>query len=161
MEPFLKQLLTTLTADHVRFVVIGGVALNLRGHLRATEDLDICYARDRENLVALVRALSTLHPSLRGAPKELPFALDLSTLRMGLNFTLDTDAGPLDLLGEVAGVGGFAAVDALSSEMVLHGQRVLVLSIEGLERAKRAAGRPKDLLDLGALQALKKKLPPA
>ena len=81
--------------------------------------------------------------------------LDEASLRSGLNFTLDTDDGPLDLFGEVPGLGTFEHVDAASSELDIGGTRVLVLTLDGLERAKRAAGRPKDLLDLGYLRALK------
>jgi hypothetical protein len=150
----LKQLLSRLVDHQVRFSVIGGVALIARGVQRSTEDLDISYARDRENLSRLVDALAPLNPRLRGVPEGLPFALDLATLRAGLNFTLDTDLGPLDLLGEVPGLGSFDHVDAASSELEIAGLPLLVLTVEGLERAKRAAGRPKDLVDLGYLRAL-------
>jgi hypothetical protein len=75
--------------------------------------------------------------------------------RNGLNFTLDTDLGPLDLLGEVPGLGTFDRVDAASSELEIDGARLLVLTLDGLERSKRAAGRPKDLVDLGYLRALR------
>lgn len=87
----LRELLGHLADHQVRFVVIGGVALIARGVQRATEDLDIAYARDRENLKRLADALAPLHPRLRGVPPELPFVLDEASLRSGLNFTLDTD----------------------------------------------------------------------
>jgi hypothetical protein len=151
----LKELLKHLVDHQVRFSVIGGVALIARGVQRATEDLDIAYARDRENLARLANALSLIHPRLRGVPADLPFTLDVASLRSGLNFTLETDFGPLDLLGEVAGLGTFDSIDAASSELDIGGLPVLVLTLNGLERAKRAAGRPKDLLDLGYIQALK------
>lgn len=150
----LAKLLKTLTDGGVRFVVIGGVALIARGVQRATEDLDIAYARDRDNLRRLSAALAPLHPRLRGVPEGLPFVLDEASLRHGLNFTLVTDLGPLDLLGEVPGLGSFEHVDAAASELTIAGAPLLVLTVEGLERAKRAAGRPKDLLDLGYLAAL-------
>ena len=60
------------------------------------------------------------------------------------------------LLGEVAGLGTFEHVDAASSELEIAGSPILVLTLDGLERAKRAAGRPKDLVDLGYIHALKK-----
>jgi hypothetical protein len=151
----LRELLAQLVEHHVRFSVIGGVALIARGVQRATEDLDIAYARDRENLANLAAALKPLHPRLRGVPADLPFVLDELSLRSGLNFTLDTDLGPLDLLGEVAGLGTFERVDAASSPLEIDGTRLLVLTLDGLEQAKRAAGRPKDLVDLGHIRALK------
>lgn len=152
----LQQLIALLSDAKIRFSVIGGVALIARGVQRSTEDLDIAYARDRENLKRLATALAPIHPRLRGVEGDLPFVLDEATLRSGLNFTLDTDLGPLDLLGEVAGIGTYAAVDALSDELEIAGTKMLVLTVEGLEKAKRAAGRPKDLVDLGYLKALRK-----
>lgn len=151
----LRELLRRLADHRVRFSVIGGVALIARGVQRSTEDLDIAYARDRENLANLAAALASLHPKLRGVPEGLPFVLDEASLRSGLNFTLDTDLGPLDLFGEVPGLGDFAHVDALSSELEIDGTHLLVLTLEGLEQAKRAAGRPRDLLDLGYIRALR------
>ncbi|MEW5741953.1 MAG: hypothetical protein AB1938_23765 [Myxococcota bacterium] len=155
--PFLQKLVDALVSNRVRFVVIGGVALNLQGHARATEDFDVCYARDRENLVNLAAALAPLNPRLRGAPADLPFRLDVPTLRAGLNFTLTTDAGAIDLLGDVTGLGGYAAADALADEFEVFGHKLLVLNLEGLERTKKAAGRPKDLVDLGSIAELKKR----
>jgi hypothetical protein len=156
----LRELLGCLADAQVRFVVIGGVALIARGVERSTADLDIAYARDRENLSRLAGALAPLHPRLRGVPEGLPFVLDEVSLRNGLNFTLDTDLGPLDLLGEVAGLGTFEHVDAASTELDIEGKKMLVLTIDGLERAKRAAGRPKDMLDLGYLWKLKGQIRP-
>lgn len=151
----LQQLLARLTEAGVRFSIIGGVALIARGVQRATEDLDIAYARDRDNLKRLAAALASLHPRLRDVAGELPFVLDEATLRSGLNFILDTDLGPLDLFGEVPGLGSYEHVDAASDELEIAGMQLLVLTLDGLERAERAAGRAKDLVDLGSIRALR------
>jgi len=87
----LTDLLRRLVDHRVRFCVIGGVALVARGVNRATEDLDIAYARDRENLRHLVDALGPSHPRLRGVPGDLPFTLNVSTLRNGLNLHRQAD----------------------------------------------------------------------
>jgi hypothetical protein len=108
----LERLLLALTEAGVEFVVIGGVAMVLRGSSRVTMDLDVCYARDRENLRRLASALAPFRPRLRGAPAELPFLCDERTLASGLNFTLATDLGDVDIMGEVPGVGGFREVEA-------------------------------------------------
>jgi hypothetical protein len=151
-----RELLETLTSADVRFVVIGGVALVLRGSGRLTVDLDVCYARDTENIDRLAAALAPRHPRLRGAPPELPFIWDAQTLRSGLNFTLTTDLGDLDLLGEVTGLGRYDAVQRLATEQDVAGLRLHVLTVEGLERAKRAAGRAKDLLDLEEIAEIRR-----
>ena len=151
------RLIDALVGGGVEFVVIGGVALVLHGSARTTGDLDVCYSRLRHNLAALEHALAPLHPTLRGAPSELPFRLDVATLRAGLNFTLSTEAGDIDLLGEVAGVGGFADVARDAVTMELHGHPVRVMSLDTLERAKRASGRRRDLLDLAEILEIRRR----
>jgi predicted nucleotidyltransferase len=103
----------------------------------------------------LVHAIAPIHPHLRGAPEGLPFFFDVRTLRNGLNFTLITDEGELDLLGEVTGVGSYTDIvlQAIPTTEAF-GVQVRLMSLEDLIRSKAAAGRPKDLLDLEALKAL-------
>lgn len=151
-----RAVLETLERAGVRFVLIGGLALVFQGSARTTGDVDICYARDAGNLGALAAALAPLHPRLRGAPAKLPFRLDAATLERGLNFTLTTDLGDLDLLGEIAGLGGFARVAAQAEPMMVYGRKTAVLSLEGLERAKRASGRIRDLLDLAEIAEIRR-----
>jgi len=150
------KLVEVLITGKVDFVLIGGVALVARGGARVTQDLDLVYARDAANLDRLVAAIQPLHPRLRGAPPELPFLFDARTLKSGMNFTLVTDAGELDLLGEVTGLGGYSSALPVSSELTLFGHSVRVLDLDGLERTKRAAGRAKDLLDLEMIAKLRR-----
>lgn len=145
-----------LTENQVEFVVVGGMAMIAHGSAHLTKDLDICYNRTPDNLAALVSALAPLHPYLRGAPSGLPFKVDVPTLQAGLNFTFMTDYGDLDLLGEVSGVGDYSRVLAQSSEELMFGMKVHVLSIDGLIAAKKAAGRNKDHGHLLELFELKK-----
>jgi predicted nucleotidyltransferase len=152
-----RALIEALTDKRVDFVIVGGIALVLQGAPRTTIDLDICYARTPENLSRLADSLAPLSPTLRGAPPGLPFSIDARTLASGLNFTLDTTRGELDLLGEVTGVGGYSAVAEDAVEMELYGHRVRVMSLASLERAKRAAGRLKDLADLAHIAELRRR----
>ena len=102
----------------------------------------------------MVAVLSPHAPYLRGAPAGLPFVLDQQTLRAGLNFTLTTRLGDIDLLGEIAGGGAF---DDLKSHTVLlevFGLRRLGLNLRRLIEVKRAAGRPKDLEVIAELEAI-------
>jgi hypothetical protein len=156
MIPDYRVLLSALTDRNVEFVIVGAVALVLQGSARVTRDLDICYARDRANLKALAAALAPFRPALRGAAAELPFALDWRTLDSGLNFTLTTTAGDIDLLGEIAGIGTFRVAARLAHHMDVYDHSVKVLSLEGLEKAKRAAGRLKDLADLAEILELRR-----
>ena len=119
-----------------------------------TNDVDVCYSRDPENLKQLAGALQSVHARLRNAPEGLPFILDAETLKRGLNFTFSTDIGDLDLLGEVRGVGHYKEVLADSITVELFGYRFAVIDISKLVVAKRAAGRPKDLMALPELEAI-------
>ena len=102
-----EGLIHRLRGADVQFVLIGGFAGTVLGSPRITVDLDIVYARDAANLTRLARALEPLSPYLRGAAPGLPFRLDAETLARGLNFTLTTTMGDLDLLGEVVGGGTY------------------------------------------------------
>jgi hypothetical protein len=155
MTPDSQKFLNILNEAGVEFVVIGGVAMVAHGSARATFDLDLCYRRSNENIEKLCRALEPLHPRLRGAPRELPFRFDVKTVQHGLNFTLATDIGDIDLLGEVAGLGFYGAVLEMSQLKPAGPMECRVLSIDGLLRAKIAAGRKKDLEVIEELKALK------
>jgi hypothetical protein len=142
--------------DHgVRFVLIGGYAAALRGSPMITGDVDICHARDHENLDRLADALGTLGARLRGAPADVPFRLDGRTLAAGDHFTFTTDAGSLDCLGTPAGTDGFADLDAAATDEDLDGLVVRVASLEDLIRMKRAAGRPQDRIAVEWLSAIR------
>lgn len=155
MIPDLEAILGALVRARVQFIVIGGVAGTIHGSARATFDLDLVYQRSDENLQRLVAALGRHRPRLRGAPPDLPFRFDLDTLRRGLNFTLDTDLGPVDLFGEVVGGGAYGDLIADSRPFDLYGQPVHVVTLDKLITLKRAAGRPKDLDAISELEALR------
>jgi hypothetical protein len=150
-----RRMLDAFVAARADVVIIGGLALAVRGGSRATYDLDLCYDRTAANLPRVVAALSPLHPRLRGADPSLPFFWDEGTLRSGCNFTLSCEAGDVDLLGEVTGVGGYRDIAALATPVQLFGNTLPVLDLDGLERTKRAAGRAKDLLDLAEIAAIR------
>ncbi|MFN3650223.1 MAG: hypothetical protein ACK47B_11645 [Armatimonadota bacterium] len=149
-----ESLLRVLVDGGVEFILVGGVAATVHGAVRLTEDLDIVYRRTPENLERLAAAVGGLHPYLRGMPPGLPFTLDVRTLRHGLNFTLTTDLGALDLLGEITGGGGYESLFPTTHEITLYGLPCRVLSLPRLIEVKRAAGRPKDLEALAELEAL-------
>lgn len=136
------------------FIVVGGAAAIAHGSTRLTQDLDIVYERSTANLDSLVAALGEFKPYLRGAPPGLPFLWDRGTLARGFNFTLVTSLGDIDLLGEIPGGGTYRDLLANAIELHLFQTRCLCLSLRQLIRAKRAAGRPKDLEALAELEAI-------
>jgi hypothetical protein len=151
----LRPAIEVFARHEVEFIIVGGVAMNLHGSAHVTFDLDICYARRRANLKRIVAALSSYHPRLRGLPKDLPFIWDEQTLQSGTNFTLTTDLGDIDLLGEVAGVGSYSDAFAASVVVPLYGIECRILTLDSLIASKRAANRTKDQLALPELEALR------
>lgn len=151
----IEPILRALSENEVDFVIIGGLAAIAHGSAYLTKDFDFCYARDKENLERLARAMVPSHPRLRGAPEGLPFRFDAATLRAGLNFTFVTDWGNVDLLGEIAGFSSYEEIVANSEVVELYGIPCRILTLDGLIHAKRAAGREKDLRLIPELEALK------
>ncbi len=149
-----EALVRMLWAAGVEFIVIGGVAAGAHGAPRTTLDLDVAYRRTRDNLDRLVQALAESRPYPRGAPPGLPFRWDANTLRNGLNFTLTTTAGDLDILGEVTGGGTYEDLVHHTVRMDLFGAQCLVLDLEKLIQVKRAAGRPKDYEAIAELEVI-------
>ena len=154
----IESAVDSLVAHEVEFVIVGGVAIIAHGVPYATFDLDFSYRRTPENLKKIVSALAGFKPRLRGFPKELPFIWNERTLSNGTNFTLETTLGDIDLLGEVSGVGSFIEVFNQSENLKLFDYEVRVLTIDALIKAKKAAGRPKDLNVLPQLEALQEVL---
>lgn len=149
-----EALLAALIDTGAAFIVVGGIAGILHGAGRATYDLHVVYDRSPENRDRVVRALAPFAPYLRGAPPGLPFRWDAATVASGLNFTLTTTSGAIDLLGEIPGGGDFAALRGHTIELDLFGRTILCLSLERLIHVKRAAGRPKDLEAIAELERL-------
>ncbi len=152
------RLLGALHKTGVEYIIIGGVAATVHGSSRLTQDVDVCYARTDANLDRVVRALRPLKPYLRGAPRGLPFEWSAATLRAGLNFTLTTTAGDIDLLGEVTGGGTYDDLIAHTMEVTLFTHRTRCLNLEWLIVTKRAAGRPRDLEAIAELEALREEI---
>ena len=111
-------------------------------------DVDVAYAPDAGNLERLVAALKEIGVTLRGAPSDLPFQLDVQTLKNGANFAFVTPHGALDVLADVEGIGSYDQLRANAEEKEIAGVRARVASIDHLIAMKRAANRTKDRLML-------------
>ena len=149
------ELIALLVDNGIEFIIVGGAAATAHGSARLTLDLDIVYRRDSLNLDRIVKALKPIEPYLRGAPAGLPFDWSVETLQRGLNFTLITTLGALDLLGEIVGGGGYEELKPHTIEIEIGGVRCLCLSLERLVEVKRAAGRPKDLEVIAELEKIR------
>jgi hypothetical protein len=151
----LERMLGVLADASVSFILVGGAAAIAHGATRLTQDVDVVYDRTPSNLSRLVRALQPHQPYLRGAPPGLPFTFDEETLANGLNFTLVTDLGDLDLLGEITAGGGYADLEPHTVRLSVFGRNILCLGLDKLIAVKRAVGRPKDFEAIAELELLR------
>jgi predicted nucleotidyltransferase len=150
------EILRRLVERGVDFVVIGGIAAVLHGSARTTFDLDITFATDDANLVALGDVLTALGARLKGVDDEVPFVADAQTLRRVELLTLVTSLGELDVLSGPPGAQPYGELRRNADRYDLGGFNVSVASIDDLIEMKQAAGRAKDLLDIEELEAIKR-----
>jgi hypothetical protein len=135
-------LLAALARGGVDFVLIGGVAAGSYGSAYGTFDVDVAYARSRDNLERLAAILGELGATLRGAPPQL----DAKTLENGANFTFATRFGALDVLAEPTGAPPYDQLKGRSTIITVSDVEVRVASLDDLIAMKEATGRTKDTL---------------
>lgn len=150
----LAQIIPPLVRAKVDFILIGGMAAILHGSARVTFDVDLLYLRTHENIERLAAGLAPHHPYLRDAPEGLPFSWDAKTISGGLNFTLTTNLGDVDLFGEVAGGETYKDLVTHSFDVEAFGVRFRCIDLATLIRIKEAAGRAKDREAVAELRVL-------
>jgi predicted nucleotidyltransferase len=149
-----EKLLPVLVKGGVDFILIGGVAGIVHGSARTTYDIDLVYSRADENIEHLASALAGHAPYLRDAPPDLPFSWDKKTIRAGLNFTLTTNLGDLDLFSEISGGNTYDDLLRHSFDVEAFGVHFKCVDLPTLIRMKEAAGRAKDLEAIAELRVL-------
>lgn len=156
----IQAILQELVEGGVEFLLIGGVAVGYHGHIRATKDVDVVPASDRENLQRLAKVLQRLDARVEGAEEfdkgELPDPLDPAVLELGGNWVLATRLGRLDVM---QWIGEWPLWEELSPQAIedsIADLQIKIVSYEDLIRLKELAGRPEDLADLQHLQEARK-----
>src|SRR5258707_11660545 len=154
------EILRRLVDAGVRFVLVGGLAAQAPGSTSLTNDLDICFARDADNLRALAGVLDDIIAIRRGLPPDTPALppLDVRTLRASSLFTPSTRFGDFDLLANPDPGFDYETLSAAAVLATTAGIRVLAAGLDDLMAMKRAAGRPKDRVELEILGALREEL---
>lgn len=152
------SLLRALASADVRFVLVGGLAAQVHGSPSLTLDVDICHDLAWDNLDHLATCLADLGTYRRDLPSGVQAPLDARALRAGDVFTLRTRHGDLDLLAHPDPGLGYEALAAHAITAEILGVRVLVASLDDLMAMKRAAGRPKDRIELEILGALREEI---
>ncbi len=149
----LVDFLHSLNDANAEYLVIGGHAVGLHGHSRATKDLDVWIGTDLENRKLVLEAMRAF-----GAPSSLVHALEVATSEEFV--FLGRPPFRIDLLQTIPGVPDFAVAHARGVEMAVGDIPVRVISLEDLLSAKHAAGRPQDLADIDHLEQIRAKQGP-
>jgi predicted nucleotidyltransferase len=152
-EPLrLRQLLEQLVAADIRFVLVGGLAVNAWGYIRATRDVDIVPDPSPENLERLDVLLAGLGGKVDVGGRMLDTSAISPFLKAGDRTLVVTDLGQVDVLQGLPQIPSFAALDAKASDVDVDGLTVRVCSLDHLLAMKRASERPRDRDDLEALE---------
>jgi predicted nucleotidyltransferase len=149
----LRDLLNRLTVAEVRFVLVGGLAVNAWGYLRATRDVDLVPEPSEENLAKLDALLADLGGKVDVGGRLLDSDAISTFLKTGDRTLVVTDLGRVDVLQGLPQVPTFAALDAEATDVAIEGLSVRVCSLEHLLEMKRASERPRDREDVDALEA--------
>ena len=150
-----EEIIKALFAAKIRFVVIGGVAATIQGSARFTNDIDICYDAAADNIERLAARLTGWKAYLRGVERGMPFILDARQFRITPIMTLTTEAGDIDVLDVVPGVGDYAAALKQSEVVEIRKMEFRSLTLDALIASKRAVRRPKDVEQLIELEAMR------
>ena len=156
-----REILRTLGAHGVKYVIIGNLGSTLYGSPLTTNDADICPSREEENLVALAAALQHMRARIRtpDAPDGIPFACDATFLGQMKMVNLTTRFGDVDLSFEPSGTGGYDDLSQRATAIELRdGISTRIASLEDIIRSKEAANREKDRMALPTLRLLLEKI---
>jgi hypothetical protein len=145
-----ERIFAVLAEHRVDYVVVGGVAVQVHGHVRMTNDLDLIPAPTRANLDRLAAALRELKARVLNPGSE-NLEIDASMLPRAMLWQLSTELGDIDLLHDAPGAASFDELRSRSLVISLGANEIPIAGRDDLIRMKRAAGRPVDLEDIAAL----------
>lgn len=139
-----KELLEVFNANNVKYLLVGAHAVMYYTEPRYTKDLDLWVEASADNSGKVYRALAKF-----GAPiselQPADFAAEGHFYQMGV------EPARVDILMSISGVA-FSAAWKNKVSTKIEGVDVHIIAISDLLAAKKAAGRPEDLLDVERLQ---------
>jgi predicted nucleotidyltransferase len=150
---WLRELLEQLAAAEIRFVLVGGLAVNAWGYLRATRDVDVVPDPSPENLAKLDALLRELGGKVDVGGRLLDSTAIATFLRTGDRTLVVTELGRVNVLQGLPQVPPYASLDAEAADVEVEGLSVRVCSLGHLLEMKQASERPRDKDDLEALEA--------
>jgi predicted nucleotidyltransferase len=144
-----KDMIKILLEENVKFILVGGIAVILYGHVRGTKDLDLWVYANSQNAPLLIKALAKF-----GAPMQNISASDFEL--EGTVFQIGTEPIRIDIITRIAGLNFEEAMNNVNI-MEIDGLQVPVISIEDLIKNKKASGRFQDLADAKVLEKILEK----
>jgi hypothetical protein len=158
---FYESVFLELDQRNIRYLVIGGIAVNLHGFSRATGDLDIMLSFDRENLEKFIDMINSLEFKPRAPVKieELGDPIKVQMWEDEKNMKVFSVYNPLNVMEQV----DIMIEDYIDFERAYDNREVLtakniripVISIDDLITLKEKAGRERDKIDIKALRKIK------
>lgn len=150
--PSFDQLLVRLVRADARFVVIGGLALASWGVVRGTKDCDIVPDPAPVNLDTIAVLAAELGGHVQTGESLLGSAASIAALLQdGERALITTELGDLDVVQGLDGVPPYAELRAAAIDVEMAGVLFPICALQHLRSMKRAAGRPRDLVDLDEL----------
>ena len=149
LDPNFRDLLSCLNSAGVRYLVVGGYAVNFHGHHRNTKDLDVWIAADPDNATRVSEALRAFGFSARSVRSSM-------FEELGSIHSFGREPFRVDLLTQPSGVE-FARCYGRRVEADVEGVKVPFIALDDLIANKAAAGRTRDVADLEKLRKPKPK----
>jgi hypothetical protein len=152
IDPILdaERIFDALGEHGVRYVLIGGLAVQTHGHVRMTNDADLIPQPDPRNLERLAAALNQLGAEVL-SPGHEGETIDAAMLPRATIWQFTTPHGGLDVIHEAPGAREYESLRRDSLVITLGGNRIAVAGLDDLIRMKLARGRQVDLDDVAAL----------
>ena len=158
---FYERIFRELANQKIRYLVIGGIAVNIHGYSRATGDLDIMLSLEKDNLEKLIELLKTLDfiPRIPVKIEELKDPEKVKTWKKEKNLKVfsvynpDNELEHIDIM--VENYIDFGSAYNNREVVTAKGIEISVISIDDLIELKKIAGRKRDEMDIEALKKIK------
>ena len=145
-----ESIFAVLDAQGVEYVVVGGIAVQVHGHVRMTNDVDLIPSPTPENLERLAHALAELDARVLN-PGHEQMQIDAKMLPRATLWQFSTPFGDIDVLHDAPGAAPFTELRKRALVVALGDHTIPVAGRDDLIRMKRVANRPVDLADIAAL----------
>ncbi len=158
---FYERIFRELAEQKIRYLVIGGIAVNIHGYSRATGDLDIMLSFEKENLERFIELIATLGfvPKIPVKIEELKDPEKVEAWKKEKHLKVFSVYNPQNELEHidimVENYIDFGSAYDNREVVTAKGIEISVISIDDLIELKRIAGRKRDEIDIKALQKIK------